>query len=115
MALIAGGVGVTAIRSLLEDLPRNCDPVVVLRASRADEIVLASEVVQLVRHRKGRVHELIGSRSEVRLDRLFELVPDMWDRDVYVSGSEGFVNRAVATLSRRGVPEDAIHFEVYSL
>jgi len=115
VALIAGGVGVTAIRSLLEDLPRNCDPVVVLRASHADDVVLASEVTELVRHRKGRVHELIGSRSEVRLDRLFELVPDMWDRDVYVSGPGGFVNRVVATLARRGVPDDAVHFEVYSL
>jgi len=72
-------------------------------------------VVELVRHRKGRVHELIGSRSEVRLDLLFELVPDMWDRDIYVAGSEGFVNRVVATLSRRGVPDDAVHFEAYSL
>jgi ferredoxin-NADP reductase len=115
VALIAGGVGVTAVRSLLEDLPRNCDPVVILRASRAGDIVLASEVVELVRHRKGRVHELIGSRSEVRLDLLFELVPDMWDRDIYVAGSEGFVNRVVATLSRRGVPDDAVHFEAYSL
>jgi ferredoxin-NADP reductase len=115
VALIAGGVGVTAIRSLLEDLPRNCDPVVVLRASHADDVVLASEVTELVRHRKGRVHELIGSRSEVRLDRLFELVPDMWDRDVYVSGPEGFVNRVVTTLARHGVPDDAVHFEVYSL
>ena len=34
VALIAGGVGVTAVRSLLEDLPRDCEPVVILRASR---------------------------------------------------------------------------------
>jgi ferredoxin-NADP reductase len=39
----------------------------------------------------------------------------MWDRDIYVAGAEGFVNRVVATLSRRGVPDDAVHFEVYSL
>jgi ferredoxin-NADP reductase len=51
----------------------------------------------------------------VRVDRFFEVVPDLWDRDVYVSGPEGFVNRVVAGLLRRGVPEDALHFEVYSL
>ena len=77
VALIAGGIGVTAIRSLLEDLPRDCDPVVILRASSAEELALASEVAELVRHRKGRVHELVGSRSEVRIDRLSELVPDL--------------------------------------
>ncbi len=115
VALIAGGVGVTAVRSLLEDLPRDCEPVVILRASRPDDVVLAGEVAELVRHRKGRVHELAGTRSEVRVDRFFEVVPDLWDRDVYVSGPEGFVNRVVAGLLRRGVPEEALHFEVYSL
>ncbi|MFZ2055945.1 MAG: ferredoxin reductase family protein [Acidimicrobiales bacterium] len=115
VALIAGGIGVTAIRSLLEDLPRNCDPVVILRASSTEELVLGSEVAELVRHRKGRVHELVGSRSEVRIDRLSELVPDLRNRDVYVSGPEGFVDRIVATVLRLGVPRESVHFEVYSL
>jgi ferredoxin-NADP reductase len=115
VALIAGGIGVTAIRSLLEDLPRDCDPVVILRASSAEELALASEVAELVRHRKGRVHELVGSRSEVRVDRLSELVPDLANRDVYVSGPEGFVDRVVSTALRLGVPKDSLHFEVYSL
>ena len=115
VALIAGGIGVTAIRSLLEDLPRDCDPVVILRASSTEELALASEVAELVRHRKGRVHELVGSRSQVRVDRLSELVPDLANRDVYVSGPEGFVDRVVLTALRLGVPKDSLHFEVYSL
>jgi len=115
VALVAGGIGVTAVRSLLEDLPRGCDPVVVLRASTAEELVLASEVAELVRHRKGRVHELIGPRSKVRMERLSELIPDLRDRDVFVSGPEGFVQRVVAIVSRLGVPAEAVHFEVYSL
>ncbi len=105
----------TAIRSLLEDLPRNCDPVVILRASSTEELILGSEVAELVRHRKGRVHELVGSRSEVRIDRLSELVPDLRNRDVYVSGPEGFVDQIVATVLQLGVPKDSVHFEVYSL
>jgi predicted ferric reductase len=115
VALIAGGIGVTAIRSLLEDLPRDCDPVVILRASSTEELALASEVSELVRHRKGRVHELVGPRSEVRVDRLAELVPDLANRDVYVSGPEGFVDRVVSTALRLGVPKNSLHFEVYSL
>ncbi len=115
VVLIAGGIGVTAVRSLLEDLPRDCDPVVILRASNPDELVLAPEVAELVRHRKGRVHELVGSRSEVRMDRLAELVPDLRQRDVYVAGPESFVHRVVAMALRLGVPRDNVHFEVYSL
>jgi ferredoxin-NADP reductase len=115
VALIAGGIGVTAVRSLLEDLPRDCDPIVILRASTSEELVLSSEVAELVRHRKGRVHELVGPRSEVRIDRLSELVPDIRFRDVYVSGPEGFVKRVVAIVLRLGVSQDSVHFEVYSL
>ena len=115
VVLIAGGIGVTAVRSLLEDLPRDCDPVVILRASTPEDLVLASEVTELVRHRGGRVHELVGPRSEVRMDRLCELVPDLRYRDVYVSGPEGFVNRVVAAVLRTGVPNDCVHFEVYAL
>jgi len=95
--------------------PSNCDPVVILRASSAEELALASEVAELVRHRKGRVHELVGSRSEVRTDRLSEHRADLQNRDVYVSGPEEFVNRVVATVLRLGVPKDSVHFEVYSL
>jgi predicted ferric reductase len=115
VALIAGGIGVTAVRSLLEDLPRGTDPVVILRASRPEDLVLASEVAELVRHRKGRVYELVGSRSLVSFDRLAELVPDISQRDVYVAGPEEFVHRAVATVSHLGVAQEAIHYEVYAL
>ena len=40
--LIAGGIGVTALRSLLEDLPRGSAPVVLLRASRPEDLVLSA-------------------------------------------------------------------------
>jgi predicted ferric reductase len=113
-ALIAGGVGVTAVRSLLEDLPRGCDPVVVLRASRREDLVLNEEVAELARQRKGRVYELVGPRSEVDLRSLIDLVPDLRQRDVFVAGPEQFVHDVCTTLEHLGVPQDATHAEVYS-
>jgi len=115
VAMIAGGIGVTALRSLLEDLPRNTDPAVVLRARTEDELVLKSEVAELVRHRKGRVYELLGHRDEVDLARIGELVPDIAARDVFISGSEGFVEAARAAVQQLGVANEAIHYEVYAL
>jgi len=113
--LIAGGIGVTAVRALLEDLPPKSDPVVVLRASSEDDLVLADEVAELARQRKGRVHELVGSRSMVKIERLDELVPDLHQRDVFVAGPDAFVHRVVAWVRRLGVPDGAIHYEVYAL
>ena len=115
--LIAGGIGVTAVRSLLEDLPANSDPVVVIRASRKEEVVFRPEIAKLVEQRGGTLHEVIGSRRSTDLDerRLRELVPGLGRRDVYVCGPEGFVTGMVDVLARAGVPEDAIHHEAFSL
>lgn len=113
--LIAGGVGVTAVRALLEDLPRGSEPVVLLRAGREEDLVLAGEVEELARKRSGRVHRLVGPRSLVQLDRLLDLVPDLRQRDVFVAGPEGFVHHVVATIKRLGVADAALHFEVFAL
>jgi ferredoxin-NADP reductase len=115
--LVAAGIGVTALRSLLEDLPRSAAPVVLLRATRPEDLVLRKEVEELVRYRRGRVHELVGSRDQVVLDErsLLRLVPDLDRRDIYVCGPEGFVTGVVEVATRLGVPAEAIHHEAYAL
>ena len=115
--LVAGGIGVTALRSLLEDLPRNSAPVVVLRATRAEDLVLAKEVAELVRYRHGRLHEVVGTREQAGLDdkSLARLVPDLRDRDLYICGPAGFVDDTVDLAKRLGVPDEAIHHEAYVL
>ena len=102
--LIAGGIGVTAIRALLEDLPSSTEPVVFLRASSEDDLVLSSEVAELARHRKGRAYNLVGSRSAVKLERVVQLVPDLKKRDVYIAGPEDFVHFMVDAIARLGIP-----------
>ena len=115
--LIAAGIGVTALRALLEDLPRGSAPVVLLRATRPEDIVLGAEVRELVRHRRGRIHELTGPREQAAIDQgsLPRLVPDLAQRDVYVCGPEGFVADIVEVARDLGVPEDAIHHEAFAL
>ncbi|HEV2373816.1 MAG TPA: ferredoxin reductase family protein [Streptosporangiaceae bacterium] len=115
--LVAAGIGVTALRSLLEDLPRNSAPVVLLRASSADDLVLGKEVAELARYRRGQFHPLVGNRREAALDErsLPRLVPDLHQRDVYVCGPEGFVTEFVGLAKRLGVPDEAIHHEAYAL
>jgi len=115
--LVAAGIGVTALRSLLEDLPRNSAPVVLLRASRPEDLVLRKEVAELVRYRRGRLHELIGTREQATLDErsLPRLVPDLHRRDIYVCGPEGFVTSIVELAARLGVPAEAVHHEAYAL
>ena len=115
--LVAAGIGVTALRSLLEDMPRNSAPVVLLRGTRPEDLVLRNEVADLVRYRRGRLHELVGTREQALLDEhtLPRLVPDLDRRDIYVCGPEGFVTSVVGLAARLGIPAEAVHHEAYAL
>jgi predicted ferric reductase len=115
--LIAAGIGVTSVRALLEDLPRGAKPLVVLRASRREDLALEPEIADLVKRRGGRLHELTGHREETVIDQysLRRLVPDLSERDVYVCGPEGFVTEIVDLVRWLGVPDEAIHHEAYAI
>lgn len=116
VALVAGGIGVTALRSLLEDLPHGTEPVVILRAATENQLVLRDEVAELVRRRNGSLYELVGSRRQIAMSgrSLLELVPDLAQRDLYTCGPPGLVEDVVAAAERAGLPRDAIHHEIFS-
>ena len=93
--LVAAGIGVTALRSLLEDLPRNarrsscCGPA----ARRTWSSARRSPTWSV--SRRGRLHTLVGDREQAGIDErsLRQLVPDLHRRDVFVCGPEGFRGR----------------------
>lgn len=115
--LLAAGIGVTSVRSLLEDLPRFSRPVVVLRAAQRRELALLEEIEEMVAHRDGELLTLIGSRHrhEVTAASLRRLVADLADRDAYVCGPKEFVADVRAALLDAGVAPPAIHHEAYAL
>lgn len=117
VVLIGAGIGVTAIRSLLEDLPAGTDPVVVLRASSEAELVLRREIAALIQRHRGVLHELVGTRDQHQLDseQLLRLVPDLVRRDVFVCGPERFVDQIAHVCRHLGVSHDALHHEAYAL
>jgi predicted ferric reductase len=115
--LLAAGIGVTSVRSLLEDLPPDSQPTVVLRANQRRELALLDEIEELTEQRGGRLVTLIGSRRKHTLDaaKLWSLVPDVQIREAYVCGPSGFVADCTAALRDAEVPERAIHHEAYAL
>lgn len=115
--LIAGGIGVTALRSLLEDLPKRSAPVVIVRASSEADLVLRREIAELVHNKRGQLHEVIGGRDRVQLDQraLLRMVHDIIERDVYICGPEEFVADVLQMVKYLGIADESIHHEAFAL
>jgi predicted ferric reductase len=126
--LLAGGIGVTPLRGLLESLPQDAgDVTLVYRASDEADLVLKAEIETLADQRGARVFYAIGPRVTERHswlpeaaaalsdeDALRQLVPDVADHDVYLCGADGWMDAAERALLAAGVPRDAIHLERFS-
>lgn len=110
--LIAGGVGVTPIRALLEELT---GPVVVLyRVRTTDDAVLLAELQGF----GAVVHVLTGRTADgspFDPQRLVGLVPDVADRDVFVCGPPAMTAAVLRSLRELGVPRAQVHAERFSL
>jgi ferredoxin-NADP reductase len=116
--LIAGGVGITPIRALLEDMPgAPGDIAVVYRALRPEDVILRAELDTLARDRGAELHYVLGDhRDGVVLSpaHLQALVPDIAARDVYVCGPPGMTEATRAALDRSGVPRHHVVTERFA-
>lgn len=116
--LIAGGVGITPVRALLEEQPG--DVVVLYRVRDERDAVLLDEVRELVTRSGGRLHLLTGRTGQdggtpFAPENLARLVPDVTARDVYVCGPERMTAAVVSSLRRLGVPAGQVHAERFGL
>ena len=111
VALIAGGVGITPIRALLEDMPG--DIAVVYRATREEDVILRAELDELARRRGADLHYVVGA-APLSPERLLELVPDLPDRDVFVCGPPAMTEAMRESLGRTGVPRRQVSVERFA-
>jgi ferredoxin-NADP reductase len=116
VTLIGAGVGITPLRALLEDLPQNVRVTAIVRASAVEDLVHREEIQTLISHRKGTLHEIVGSRHEAPLNAgtLRRLVPEVASSDVYICGPSGFTDQIAMSLARLRVNPDRIHLEEFS-
>ena len=108
--LIAGGVGVTPIRALLEEMKGHV--VVLYRVRDERDAVLLNEIRNLAPV----VRVLSGpSNGQFSPESLRHMVPDVWARDVFVCGPAAMTNAVLAGLRELKVPSRQVHAEKFSL
>jgi len=119
VVLVAGGIGVTPVRALLEEM--ECDVVVLYRVLARDEAVLAGELDSLARERGAEVHVVAGDhataegRDLLSAEHLRVLVPDIAEREAYVCGPPAMTGVIERNLRRAGVPARHVHTERFAL
>jgi predicted ferric reductase len=119
VALIAGGIGITPIRALVEQMPG--DVVVIYRVVRDEDIIFRDELKAITCDRSVRLcyvvgdHAAPGSEHLLSPEHLRRLIADIADREVYVCGPPAMVDVLAQNVLRTGVPSKYIHIERFAL
>jgi predicted ferric reductase len=112
--LIAGGIGVTPIRALLDEL--RGDVVVVYRVLRESDAVLRGELertgVEL--HVVAGDHATEEGRRLLSPEHLRALVPDVGEREVYLCGPPAMTAAIERTIRAVHVPRRYVHIERFA-
>jgi len=113
--LIAGGIGVTPIRTLLDEL--HGDVVVVYRVLRRSDAVLLDELEQsnAVVHVVAGDHATEEGRDLLSPAHLRALVPDVAERDVYVCGPPAMTAAIERTVRTLEIPRKHVHVERFAI
>jgi ferredoxin-NADP reductase len=119
VALIAGGIGITPIRALIEHM--SGDLVLVYRVMCDADLIFRDELEALARSRCVRLcyvvgdHAAPGAEHLLSPEHLCQLIPDIADRDVFLCGPPAMMDVLEQNVRRTGVPSKYIHSERFAL
>jgi predicted ferric reductase len=119
--LIAGGIGITPLRALLDGMRSSDDVVLLYRVAESQDVVFVKELREFAAMPNVRVHIIPG--TEIGDDRtdllsvpaLRKGVPDVQTRDCFVCGPPALISAIHRRLETLGVPRAHIHSERFEL
>jgi ferredoxin-NADP reductase len=119
VVMLAGGVGVTPLRAILEELPHGQGRTTLLyREGEPPDVIFGRELADIAARTGAEVRVFAGHRGtpQVPVDplapaSLIRLVPDIAEADVLICGSRSFTDCVLSSLHSLGVPSGQIHAE----
>jgi predicted ferric reductase len=119
--LIAGGIGITPLRAMLETFGPDDDVVLLYRVATADDAVFGNELAKFAGADNMRIHVIAGNEigddntDLLGIPTLKRGVPDIATRDCFVCGPPAFLDALRRRLVKLGVPRRQIHYERFEL
>jgi predicted ferric reductase len=118
---IAGGIGITPIRALLEEQLKNNRDMVLLYANKT----LASTAFKTEIEQLGIKTTYVLSNDEsqqtsniehgyINSEKIKRLVPDYLEREIYLCGPPVMMTALITELEKLGIQKKYIHFEKFS-
>jgi predicted ferric reductase len=114
---VAGGIGITPIRAMLDDLPSQSRSILLYRVNRRADILFTNELDDIASRKGLEVHYLVGTEigddhtDQLGIPAINRLVPDVTERDCFVCGPPSLVDVVCRRLRAVGVPAASVHFE----
>jgi len=115
--LIAGGIGITPLRAVLDSFRPGDDVVLCYRVAHEDEVLFRDELAHIAKERGLALHVVPGTdigddhTDKLGVPALRRNVPDIARRDCYVCGPPGLIEAVRRRLRALRVPESQIHYE----
>jgi predicted ferric reductase len=123
--MVAGGIGITPIRALAEELTAAGREVTLLYSNRRhDAIAFEKELDRVSEKAAGHlrvIHVMSndpdwpGEKGRIDRERLARLVPDIREREVYLCGPPAMMNAVRLALTSLGVRRSRLHYERFAL
>lgn len=117
VVLVAGGIGIAPVRSILERLGPDAEPIVLYRARTEQDLVHLDELQALATARNGVVRTLVGPTARLAVRDPFgaahmrRAVPDIDQRVAVLCGPEALLHAARLGLRGAGMASRDIHFD----
>jgi predicted ferric reductase len=124
---LAGGIGITPIRSMIESLSKRGMDIVLLYACRSVEDITHKEELDKFTPRRTYILSQPGTNIDLQSmgpicesgyideEKIQRLVPDYKDREIFLCGPLPMMQAmTLKTLKNLGIPKTQIHYEMFN-
>ena len=112
---IAGGIGITPMKAMLEDLPLGSTGKVLWRVSKAEDLVLKEDIQTLCDERGIELITIVGPRedNQLWLEKAVVSADNYKDYEVFICASKGLIEMSKETLLHLGLKKKNIYTEEF--